>query len=68
MYDFVFADNDGNGYIDENYRALGRLGESFVEINPDEMIPLPQGASANNDPQSRGGSHEQKRSIYHLSA
>lgn len=45
MYDFVFADNDGNGYIDENYRALGRLGESFVEINPDEMIPLPQGAS-----------------------
>lgn len=45
MYDFVFADNDGNGYIDENFRALGRLGESFVEIAPEEMIPLPQGAS-----------------------
>ncbi len=45
MYDFVFADSDGNGYIDENYRALGRLGDSFVEINPEEMIPLPHGAT-----------------------
>lgn len=45
MYDFVFADSDGNGYIDENFCALGRLGESFVEIAPEELIPLPKGAS-----------------------
>ena len=45
MYKFVFADDEGNGYIDEKYLALGRLGDSFVEFADDEVIPLPEGAS-----------------------
>lgn len=51
MYNFVWADDDGNGYIDEHYGALGRLGESFVEIAPEEIMPLPEGASLTMIPQ-----------------
>lgn len=31
MFHFVYADEDGNGYIDEDYFALGLLGAQFVE-------------------------------------
>ena len=51
MYKFVWADNDGNGYINEDYQALARLGESFVEITEEEIIPLPQGATLTMIPQ-----------------
>ncbi len=45
MYHFVYADEDGNGYIDEKHYALGLLGNSFVEPAEEELIPLPEGAS-----------------------
>lgn len=45
MYHFVYADEEGNGYIDEDYFALGRLGNHFVEPVAEELIPLPEGAS-----------------------
>ncbi len=45
MFQFVYADAEGNGYIDENYLGLGLLGGSFVEPAPEEVIPLPEGAS-----------------------
>ena len=45
MFHFVYADEDGNGYIDEDYFGLGLLGASFVEPGDDEVIPLPDGAS-----------------------
>ncbi|MBR6756364.1 MAG: radical SAM protein [Peptococcaceae bacterium] len=45
MYHFVYADEQGNGYIDEEFYALGLLGDSFVEPGEDELIPLPEGAS-----------------------
>lgn len=45
MFQFVYADEDGNGYIDEDYFGLGLLGASFVEPSEEELIPLPEGAS-----------------------
>ena len=45
MFHFVYADEDGNGYIDEDYFGLGLLGASFVEPSEEEVIPLPEGAS-----------------------
>lgn len=45
MFQFVYADEDGNGYIDEDYFGLGLLGASFVEPGEEELIPLPEGAS-----------------------
>ena len=45
MFHFVYADEDGNGYINEDYFGLGLLGASFVEPGEDEVIPLPEGAS-----------------------
>lgn len=45
MFHFVYADEDGNGYIDEDYFALGLLGAQFVEPTEEEVIPLPEGAS-----------------------
>ena len=45
MFHFVYADEDGNGYINEDYFGLGLLGASFVEPAEDEVIPLPEGAS-----------------------
>lgn len=51
MYHFVYADETGNGYIDEDYFALGLLGGSFVEPGEEELIPLPEGASLTMIPQ-----------------
>lgn len=45
MFHFVYADEEGNGYINEDYFGLGLLGNSFVEPGEDEVIPLPEGAS-----------------------
>ncbi len=45
MFHFVYADEDGNGYIDEDYFGLGLLGANFVEPSEEEVIPLPEGAS-----------------------
>lgn len=44
MYQFVYADEAGNGYIDENHYAVGLLGNSFVEMAKEELILLPEGA------------------------
>lgn len=44
MFHFVYADDEGNGYIHDNYFALGRLGNSFVEPDEKELILLPEGA------------------------
>ena len=45
MYYFVYADEQGNAYVDKEFYLLGRSGNSFVEPLPEEMIPLPEGAS-----------------------
>ena len=45
MFHFVYADEEGNGYINEDYFALGLLGANFVEPSDEEVIPLPEGAS-----------------------
>ena len=45
MFHFVYADEDGNGYINEDFFGLGLLGASFVEPGEEEVIPLPEGAS-----------------------
>ncbi len=45
MFHFVYADEEGNGYINEDYFGLGLLGASFVEPGEDEVIPLPDSAS-----------------------
>ena len=45
MFHFVYADEDGNGYINEDYFGLGMLGANFVEPGEEEVIPLPEGAS-----------------------
>lgn len=45
MFHFVYADEEGNGYINEDYFGLGLLGANFVEPGDDEVIPLPEGAS-----------------------
>ena len=45
MYYFVYADEQGNAYVDKEFFLLGRSGNSFVEPLPEEMIPLPEGAS-----------------------
>ena len=31
MFHFVYADEEGNGYINEDYFGLGLLGANFVE-------------------------------------
>lgn len=45
MFHFVYADEEGNGYINEDFFGLGMLGNSFVEPSEEELIPLPEGAS-----------------------
>ena len=42
MFHFVYADEDGNGYINEDYFGLGLLGANFVEPGEEEVIPLPE--------------------------
>ena len=49
MFHFVYADEDGDGYIDEDYFGLGLLGANFVEPGEEEVIPLPEGASVCNE-------------------
>ena len=45
MFHFVYADNRGNAYDHPEYLALGRLGQNIVEPDPEEFIPMPEGAS-----------------------
>lgn len=44
MFKMVFADSQGNLY-DHPWSLVGRLGDQWVEPLPEEMIPLPEGAS-----------------------
>jgi pyruvate-formate lyase-activating enzyme len=41
----VYADHNGNVFDDPDYVALARSGDMIVEINEDELIPLPEGAT-----------------------
>ncbi len=41
----TYADTRGNAYVDEHHAAVGRVGDLFIELAPEQMIPLPAGAS-----------------------
>ena len=41
----VFADKNGQAFEDSRYLALGRTGNSIVEVISQEFIPLPSGSS-----------------------
>lgn len=45
MFKLLYADERGRFYDHPGLWAVGRAGERFVEIQPQEMIPLPEGAS-----------------------
>jgi len=44
MY-LVYADQDGNVYNHEEWYGLGRSGDLINEILPEELIPMPSGAT-----------------------
>ncbi len=41
----TYADTNGNAYVDEHHIAVGRVGDMFIELAPEQMIPMPAGAS-----------------------
>ena len=45
MLQAVYADNQGNAYNDEHHGPVGRVGDIFIELTPEQMIPLPAGGS-----------------------
>ncbi|WP_371376368.1 radical SAM protein [Sporomusa aerivorans] len=44
MITMLYADKNGEIYDAPGCQALGRLGDSFKAIKPEDMIPLPDGA------------------------
>ncbi|NLW16759.1 MAG: radical SAM protein, partial [Firmicutes bacterium] len=53
MFYATYADAHGNAYADEEHAAVGRVGDMFIELTPEQMIPLPAGASLVLLPQRR---------------
>ncbi len=49
----VYADQDGNVYDDPEYTALGRNGDTVMELLDEELIPLPEGATLVSLPGTR---------------
>lgn len=41
----AYADEKGNAYVDEHHQAVGRVGDIFIELEKEQMLPLPKGAS-----------------------
>lgn len=49
----VYADKNGQVYDHPDYLAIGRSGESLLEILEEELIPLPEGATLVSLPNTR---------------
>lgn len=45
MFSYVYTNEDGDLFVDEEFQALGRTGKEIVEPLPEEMIPMPEGAT-----------------------
>ena len=45
MFSYVYTDENGDLFVDEEFQALGRTGQNIVEPLPEEMIPMPEGAT-----------------------
>ena len=45
MFQLLFADPEGRMFEHPKLLASGRTGNLFTEMSPDEVIPLPEGAS-----------------------
>lgn len=45
MFYAVYCDEKGNAYADDRHLAIGRIGAYFSELEADEWLPLPPGAS-----------------------
>ena len=45
MYSYIYSDDNGDVYVDEEFQALGRSGNQIVEPLDQEMIPMPEGAA-----------------------
>ncbi|MGI6344659.1 MAG: radical SAM protein [Bacillota bacterium] len=45
MFNATYADAQGNAYAAERHAPLGRVGNYIVELLPEQLIPLPPGAS-----------------------
>lgn len=45
MYNLVFADENGQVFDHPEYEMVARSGNAFLEPLPEEMIPLPEGAT-----------------------
>jgi hypothetical protein len=45
MYSYVYTNEAGDLFIDDQFQALGRTGKDIVEPLPEEMIPMPEGAT-----------------------
>lgn len=45
MFSYVYTDENGDLFVDEEFQALGRSGRNIVEPLPEEMIPMPEGAT-----------------------
>lgn len=66
MYHFVYADEDGNGYIDEAHYALGLLGNQFVEPAGGGIDPFAGGRESDDDPGQTGGGDDSGRAFRSL--
>ncbi len=45
MFSYVYTDDNGDVFVDEEFQALGRSGNQIVEPLEEEMIPMPDGAT-----------------------
>ena len=45
MFKYIYSNEEGDLFVDEDFSALGRTGQDIVEPLPEEMIPLPEGSS-----------------------
>ena len=45
MLSVALVDRHGHIMRNDNARAVGRAGDYFVELSPDDVIPLPEGAT-----------------------
>ena len=45
MFSYVYTNEAGDLFVDDQFQALGRTGKDIVEPLPEEMIPMPEGAT-----------------------
>ena len=45
MFSYVYTNSAGDLLIDQEFQSLGRTGRNIVEPLPEDMIPMPEGAT-----------------------